>query len=67
MIKEVETIRIKNTVKVNFMPEIKSMFPGLLGIILRHVFPKIEKKLIQDIIALFERLLIARENDRTTN
>lgn len=65
--REQEEQRIENLVKHNIMPEIKALIPGVIGFLLRTIFPKMEVKLIEYIKALFERLLIARENDRATN
>jgi len=48
---------IENEVKVNLMPEIKKAVPGVLGWVLKVVFPKLERKIIDFIIAIVENIL----------
>jgi hypothetical protein len=48
---------IENEVKVNLMPEIKKAVPGVLGWVLKVVFPKLERKIIDFIIGIVENIL----------
>lgn len=48
---------IKHEVKNAVMPDIKGMIPGLVGFILRTIFPKIEKKIIEHIIRMVEFII----------
>jgi hypothetical protein len=48
---------IEAEVKVNLMPEIKKAVPGVLGWVLRVVFPKLERKIIDFIIGIVENIL----------
>ena len=48
---------IEAEVKVNLMPEIKKAVPGLLGWVLKVVFPKLERKIIDFIIGIVENIL----------
>jgi hypothetical protein len=48
---------IENEVKVNLMPEIKKAVPGVLGWVLKVVFPKLERKVIDFIIGIVENIL----------
>jgi hypothetical protein len=48
---------IENEVKVNLMPEIKKAVPGVLGWVLKVVFPKLERKIIDFIIEIVESIL----------
>jgi hypothetical protein len=48
---------IENEVKVNLMPEIKKAVPGVLGWVLKVVFPKLERKIIDFIIEIVENIL----------
>jgi hypothetical protein len=48
---------IENEVKVNLMPEIKKAVPGVLGWVLKVVFPKLERKIIDFIIGIVESIL----------
>ena len=48
---------IEAEVKVNLMPEIKKAVPGVLGWVLRVVFPKLERKIIDFIIQIVEHFL----------
>ena len=55
---QVEEIEfIENEVKVNLMPEIKKAVPGVLGWVLKVVFPKLERKIIDFIIGIVENIL----------
>lgn len=60
MIKE-EIEFVETEVKHNLSPEIRKALPPILGWILKSVFPKLEAKIIDFIIALFEKLLEKRE------
>ncbi len=48
---------IENEVKLNLMPEIKKAVPGVLGWVLKVVFPKLERKIIDFIIGIVENIL----------
>jgi len=48
---------IENEVKVNLMPEIKKSVPKVLGLVLKLVFPKLERKIIDFIIEIVENIL----------
>jgi len=48
---------IENEVKVNLMPEIKKAVPKVLGLVLKLVFPKLERKIIDFIIEIVENIL----------
>jgi hypothetical protein len=48
---------IETEVKVNLMPEIKKSIPTVLGWVLRVVFPKLERKIIDFVIGLVEHFL----------
>ena len=48
---------IETEVKVNLMPEIKKAVPGVLGWVLKVVFPKLERKIIDFIIQIVEHFL----------
>jgi hypothetical protein len=48
---------IEAEVKVNLMPEIKKAVPGVLGWVLKVVFPKLERKIIDFIIQIVEHFL----------
>ena len=48
---------IENEVKVNLMPEIKKAVPGVMGWVLKVVFPKLERKIIHFIIGIVENIL----------
>jgi hypothetical protein len=48
---------IENEIKVNLMPEIKKAVPGVLGWVLKVVFPKLERKIIDFIIEIVENIL----------
>ena len=48
---------IEAEVKVNLMPEIKKAVPGVLAWVLRVVFPKLERKIINFVISIVEHFL----------
>ena len=48
---------IESEVKVNLMPEIKKAVPGVLAWVLRVVFPKLERKIINFVISIVEHFL----------
>ena len=48
---------IETEVKVNLMPEIKKAVPGVLGWVLKVVFPKLERKIIDFVIGLVENII----------
>lgn len=52
---------VETEVKQNLTPDIKAALPPILGWILKAIFPKLEVKIIDFIIALFEKLLEKRE------
>jgi len=53
----VEIEYIENEVKVNLMPEIKKSVPGVLGWVIKIIFPKLERKIIDFIIGIVENIL----------
>lgn len=59
--KKIEESIIELQVKQVIMPEMKALIPGILGFLLRLIFPKMEEKLIEKIKDLFEALLKGRE------
>ena len=52
---------VETEVKHSFTPVIKAALPPLLGWILKAIFPKIEVKIINFIVALFDQLLEKRK------
>jgi hypothetical protein len=48
---------IEAEVKVNLMPEIKKAVPGVLGWVIKLIFPKLERKIIDFIIGIVENIL----------
>jgi phage terminase Nu1 subunit (DNA packaging protein) len=48
---------IETEVKVNLMPEIKKSIPTVLGWVLRVVFPKLERKIIDFVVKIVEDFL----------
>jgi hypothetical protein len=48
---------IEAEVKVNLMPEIKKAVPSVLSWVLRVVFPKLERKIIDFVIGMVEHFL----------
>lgn len=60
MIKE-EIEFVETEVKHNLSPEIRRALPTVLGWILKSVFPKLEVKIIDFIVTLFDKLLEKRE------
>ena len=54
---------IEQEVKVSVMPEIKSLIPGFIGIILRLIFPRMEKRVADKIKIILKALLSSRENE----
>lgn len=48
---------IETEVKVNLMPEIKKSIPTVLGWVLRLVFPKLERKIVDFVIYMVEYFL----------
>jgi phage terminase Nu1 subunit (DNA packaging protein) len=48
---------IETEVKANLMPEIKKSIPTVLGWVLRVVFPKLERKIIDFVIYMVEHFL----------
>lgn len=59
--KRIEESIIELQVKEIIMPEMKALIPGLLGFLLKMIFPKMEAKLIEKIKELFEALLDNRK------
>lgn len=55
--KKEEIEYIETEIKVNLMPEIKKSIPAVLGWILRSIFPKLERKIIDFIIQIVEHFL----------
>lgn len=56
----IEEKLIEIEVRKVIMPEIKALIPGIIGFLLRALFPKMEAKLIDKIKELFELLLLNR-------
>ena len=52
---------IETEVKTNLIPEIKKAVPGVLGWVLKVVFPKLERKIIDFIIGIVENILIKKK------
>ena len=52
---------VENEVKQNLSPDIKAALPPILGWILKKVFPKIETKIINFIVNLFDQILEMRK------
>jgi hypothetical protein len=52
---------IETEVNVNLMPEIKKSIPTVLGWVLRLVFPKLERKIIDFVIKIVEDFLAKRK------
>ena len=52
---------IETEVKVNLMPEIKKSIPTFLGWVLRVVFPKLERKIIDFVINMVEHFLAKKK------
>ena len=48
---------IEAEVKVSLMPEIKKAVPSVLSWVLRVVFPKLERKIIDFVISMVEHFL----------
>ena len=48
---------IETEVKVSLMPEIKKAVPGVLGWVIKLIFPKLERKIIDFIIGIVENIL----------
>lgn len=48
---------IDHEVGQTVMPEIKKLIPGIIGFLLRTIFPKIEKKLIEEIKKIVQMIL----------
>lgn len=60
MIKE-EIEFVETEVKQSLSPEIRKALPPILGWILKAIFPKIEVKIINFIVTLFDKLLENRK------
>jgi len=52
---------IEAEVKVNLMPEIKKSIPTVFGWVLRVVFPKLERKIIDFVVNMVEHFLSKRK------
>ena len=48
---------IETEVKTNLIPEIKKAVPGVLGWVIKIIFPKLERKIIDFIIGIVENIL----------
>lgn len=48
---------IEAEVKVNLMPKIKKSIPTVFGWVLRLVFPKLERKIIDFVVNMVEHFL----------
>lgn len=51
---------VETEVKQNLSPEIRKALPPILGWVLKSVFPKLEVKIINFIVTLFDKLLEKR-------
>ena len=60
MMQDNEISFVKKQVKDDLIPEIKKLIPGVLGFILRKVFPKIEDKVVAFILRIAEALIVGR-------
>ncbi len=56
-----ETFLVEHEVKNTVMPDIKSAIPGIMGWVLRAVFPKLEAKILDHIIRIIELILAGRK------
>lgn len=52
---------VETEVKQNLSPEIKQALPPILGWLLKVIFPKLEVKIIDFIVVLFDKLLEKRK------
>jgi hypothetical protein len=52
---------IETEVKANLMPEIKKSIPTVLGWVLRLIFPKLERKIIDFVINIVEHFLAKKK------
>lgn len=52
---EIQYIELE--VKVNLIPEVRKMMPTVIGWVLRSIFPKLERKIIDFIIEIVEHFL----------
>jgi len=57
-----EVIFVEQKVSADLMPEIRKALPTILGFLLRSIFPKLERRLIDIITALFKDLLNKRDD-----
>jgi len=48
---------IETEVKTNLIPEIKKAVPKVLGWVIKIIFPKLERKIIDFIIGIVENIL----------
>lgn len=55
---------IETEVKTNLIPEIKKAVPGVLGWVIKLIFPKLERKIIDFIIEIVENFLSKKPKDR---
>lgn len=47
-------------VRKSIIPEIKKIIPGVLGWVLRTIFPRLERLIIENIIRIVELILLKR-------
>jgi len=52
---EIQYIELE--VKVNLIPEVRKMMPTVIGWVLRSIFPRLERKIIDFIIQIVEHFL----------
>jgi hypothetical protein len=57
-----EIVFVEQKVSEDLMPEIRKALPTILGFLLRSIFPKLERRLIDIITALFKDLLNKRDD-----
>lgn len=48
---------IETEVKVNLIPEVRKMMPTVIGWVLRSIFPKLERKIVDFVVYMVEHFL----------
>ena len=57
-----EIVIVEQKVLTDLIPEIRKALPTILGFLLKSIFPKLERKLIDIITELFKDLLSKRDD-----
>ena len=57
-----EIVIVEQKVSTDLIPEIRKALPTILGFLLKSIFPKLERKLIDIITELFKDLLSKRDD-----